>query len=312
MLQHEIERLLSLCARLFDLPPATKASLDASGSLLARGYGSLERGRHSCTPEDGQRDAKESFTLGMDRAAGDARPPSPMHGPNQWPPEHLLPGGAAPTAGAALQRASAASAALQLSYGAALNRKAQYLCPSNVAISPGHPSRRLARGHRVLHRLPALRGAPAHAWPGAGAPAARGLLHIQGHGPRGPGGCWSTHAAAVRQLVKVRTLATTNPAALPVPLPAGHHCNERWLQQASARLWRSHGLRPADICRPGRAGHRGAAARRQLARGAHGAGGAAGQPGGPPALLDGRRVQVRRGGGGGGVRKVCKQLGLLS
>ena len=57
-------------------------------------YNSLQHGRHSCTPEDGgPRDAKESFTVGMERQAGDPRPPSPMHGPNQWPPEAVLPGG---------------------------------------------------------------------------------------------------------------------------------------------------------------------------------------------------------------------------
>lgn len=92
MSQPDLERLLCLCRRLFDLPDGAKQALDANHSALARGYGSQERGKHSCTPEDGERDAKESFTLGMERAEGDPRPPSPMHGPNQWPPELMLPG----------------------------------------------------------------------------------------------------------------------------------------------------------------------------------------------------------------------------
>ena len=29
----------------------------------------------------------------MERALGDPRPPSPMHGPNLWPSEDALPGG---------------------------------------------------------------------------------------------------------------------------------------------------------------------------------------------------------------------------
>lgn len=33
----------------------------------------------------------------MERVAGDARPASPMHGPNQWPHASLLPGAPPPT-----------------------------------------------------------------------------------------------------------------------------------------------------------------------------------------------------------------------
>ncbi|KAI7843361.1 hypothetical protein COHA_003057 [Chlorella ohadii] len=90
--EEEMQGLVGLTRRLFDLPQAAKDGLDASKSALARGYNSQELGKHSCTPEDGRQDVKESFTLGVERAAGDPRPPSPMHGPNQWPPEALLPG----------------------------------------------------------------------------------------------------------------------------------------------------------------------------------------------------------------------------
>ncbi|KAL4459192.1 hypothetical protein ABPG75_014057 [Micractinium tetrahymenae] len=88
--EHDIGQLLAL-TRLFELPQEAKDALDATQSPLFRGYNSLQHGKHSCTPEDGQRDAKESFTLGMERAADDPRPASPMHGPNQWPPAQLLP-----------------------------------------------------------------------------------------------------------------------------------------------------------------------------------------------------------------------------
>jgi isopenicillin N synthase-like dioxygenase len=98
-----MQGFMALTCRLFDLPQAAKNELDASRSTLARGYNSLELGKHSCTPEDGRQDVKESFTLGVERAAGDPRPPSPMHGPNQWPPEALLPGWQA-EAEAAFQR----------------------------------------------------------------------------------------------------------------------------------------------------------------------------------------------------------------
>ncbi|PSC69301.1 oxidoreductase [Micractinium conductrix] len=91
--QGQLDGLTALATRLFDLPQVDKEALDAARSPLARGYNSLQHGRHSCTPEDGgPRDAKESFTVGMERQAGDPRPPSPMHGPNQWPPEAVLPG----------------------------------------------------------------------------------------------------------------------------------------------------------------------------------------------------------------------------
>lgn len=101
--EEEMQGLLGLACRLFDLPRAAKEGMDASESTLARGYNSLEEGKHSCTPEYGGQDVKESFTLGVEQAAGDLHPPSPMHGPNQWPPEALLPGWRA-EAEAAFQR----------------------------------------------------------------------------------------------------------------------------------------------------------------------------------------------------------------
>ena len=69
----------------FDLDLETKLQLDARNSPLYRGYNSLEKGAHSCTPTatDSGPDLKESFTIGAETKPNCTN--SPMHGPNQWP-----------------------------------------------------------------------------------------------------------------------------------------------------------------------------------------------------------------------------------
>lgn len=84
--QEQLDGLLKATSAFFDLSPETKSSLAASLSPLHRGWTGVG-GAHNCT-SDGQSgpDQKESFLLGAEGGA------SPMHGPNPWPSDSLLPG----------------------------------------------------------------------------------------------------------------------------------------------------------------------------------------------------------------------------
>ena len=85
----------------FSAPQAVKDALAAVNSPLYRGYVGAGSLAHSCAPDDkgtdgrgggGGGEVKESMTVGMEAADARASPPSPMHGPNQWPAEADVPG----------------------------------------------------------------------------------------------------------------------------------------------------------------------------------------------------------------------------
>ena len=96
---------------LFSASQQVKASVDARSSGLRRGYTAAGSLGHTCAPptaggveqqkeeeaaEAGAAaaggDVKESFTVGMERRGAAPATNSPLHGPNQWPDERVLPG----------------------------------------------------------------------------------------------------------------------------------------------------------------------------------------------------------------------------
>ena len=85
-----VSEMMDFVQKLFDLPLDAKLEYEAHKNPLWRGYNSLERGAHSCTPEEKsdvpKKDQKESFTIGAEPPTSDVNI-SPMHGPNQWPDE---------------------------------------------------------------------------------------------------------------------------------------------------------------------------------------------------------------------------------
>uniref|UniRef100_A0A0G4HZN4 Uncharacterized protein n=1 Tax=Chromera velia CCMP2878 TaxID=1169474 RepID=A0A0G4HZN4_9ALVE len=89
-----VEAALSASRSFFALASEKKETVAAQKSPLYRGYISQETGSHSCTPEKGRKDHKESFTVGAPippKAEGDGPSASPMHGENQWPETKNLP-----------------------------------------------------------------------------------------------------------------------------------------------------------------------------------------------------------------------------
>mmetsp|Transcript_25223 Transcript_25223/g.68321 ORF Transcript_25223/g.68321 Transcript_25223/m.68321 type:complete len:373 (+) Transcript_25223:71-1189(+) len=84
------DRLLARCREVHALPQAEKDSVMSSKSTHHRGFSQTwKSGQGSCAmrPGEGPPDPKEAFVLGSE-----GEDLSPMHGPNQWPSEEVLPG----------------------------------------------------------------------------------------------------------------------------------------------------------------------------------------------------------------------------
>ena len=90
----DTEAVFSALSTFFSAPQPVKDALAAANNPLYRGYVGSGSLAHSCAPGESGKggEVKESMTVGMEEKDAKTSTPSPMHGPNQWPPEADVPG----------------------------------------------------------------------------------------------------------------------------------------------------------------------------------------------------------------------------
>ena len=86
-----MEAAFAASAAFFELPKETKQALLATPATNNRGWTPL--GEETLDPARQSRgDTKEGYYIGREVAANSPEASLPLHGPNVWPPEALLPG----------------------------------------------------------------------------------------------------------------------------------------------------------------------------------------------------------------------------
>ena len=86
-----MEAAFAASAAFFELPAEAKQALLATPATNNRGWTPL--GEETLDPARQSRgDTKEGYYIGREVAAGSAEAALPLHGPNVWPPDALLPG----------------------------------------------------------------------------------------------------------------------------------------------------------------------------------------------------------------------------